>query len=188
MDFKLVDIQDTEELPLRFICVNPAALANAACLFHVDNSHKSFKIEARRFWPRDSGYKKPDPSALVRTLEEIPNKGLVRDVLFPILWQVTENDAAAHGGGGGVDDDDGDINYYNNDIDDNDNVICDDDDECQFSVLLTMVIVYLINKYFCKNNLSFVIFCLSYRVSYIFIFTLAYSIMLGPVLCCRSCP
>ena len=88
MDFKLVDVRDSEELPLRFVCVNPVALANMASLLHVDSSHKSFKIEARRFWPKDSGFKKPDPSALVKALEEIPNKGLVREVLFPILWQV----------------------------------------------------------------------------------------------------
>lgn len=88
MELKLVDIRHTEELPLHFICIKPTALANLFCLLHVDNAHKSFKIEARRFWPKSSGVKKPDPSSLVKILEEIPAKGMIREVLFPILWQV----------------------------------------------------------------------------------------------------
>ena len=70
-----------------YICINPPVLAHLACLMHVDDNRKSFKIEARRFWPRDSGYRKPDPSVLVKALEDIPSRGMIRETLFPLLWQ-----------------------------------------------------------------------------------------------------
>ena len=89
MDFKLVEVTPQNEIPARFICINPPALANMICLAHVDNPRKSFKIESRRLWPKDSGYKKPDPSVLVKALEDIPSLGLIRETLFPILWQVS---------------------------------------------------------------------------------------------------
>ena len=83
-----MDVTAQGEAPARYICLKPTALADMICLTHIDNPRKSFKIEARRFWPRDSGYKKPDPSILVKALEDIPSQGLIREVLFPLLWQV----------------------------------------------------------------------------------------------------
>ncbi|XP_064633627.1 malignant fibrous histiocytoma-amplified sequence 1 homolog [Lineus longissimus] len=74
----------------RYICLNPAAVASAICGLHVDDNKKSFKFEARRFWPKESGYCKPDPGILVRALEEIPANGFVRETLLPLLWQETK--------------------------------------------------------------------------------------------------
>ena len=41
-----------------------------------------------RFWPKGSGYDKPDPSVLVKVLEEIPANGFIREAILPILLQV----------------------------------------------------------------------------------------------------
>ena len=41
-----------------------------------------------RFWPKGSGYDKPDPSVLVKVLEEIPSNGFIREAILPILLQV----------------------------------------------------------------------------------------------------
>ena len=70
------------------VCIDPKQLAHATCLFHFDDLTKNFKFEAYRFWPKDSGYNRPDPSVLVRALEEIPSSGVIREALFPLLWQV----------------------------------------------------------------------------------------------------
>jgi hypothetical protein len=88
IDFKFVDIEHTKELPLHYICTKSSVLANLSCHLHVDDPNKSFKIEAKRFWPKSSGVKKPDPGSLVRILEEIPSKGIIRKAILPILWQV----------------------------------------------------------------------------------------------------
>lgn len=63
-------------------------LANASCLCHFDDLNIDIKLEAYRFWPKSSGCKRPDPGILVKALEEIPTIGMIREVLFPLLWQV----------------------------------------------------------------------------------------------------
>ena len=70
------------------ICINLEKLANISCLFHFDTTDRHIQLEAYRFWPRTSGQKRPDPSVLVKALEEIPMSGIVREVLFPLLWKV----------------------------------------------------------------------------------------------------
>ncbi|XP_076448308.1 uncharacterized protein LOC143285020 [Babylonia areolata] len=71
----------------RYVCVHPALFATAICLCLVDDDKKSFRFEAGRFWPRDSGFKHPDPQVLCKVLEAIPQQGLLRECLLPLLWQ-----------------------------------------------------------------------------------------------------
>lgn len=87
LDLKVSSTSDAR-LCDRFICVHPQAFANSLCAYHLDDERKQFKLEAKRFWPKESGFKKPDPSVLVRSLEKILKCGLVREVLLPLLWQV----------------------------------------------------------------------------------------------------
>ncbi|XP_074649100.1 uncharacterized protein LOC141904413 [Tubulanus polymorphus] len=70
-----------------FVCLDPSALANSICLLLIDDDKKSFKFESRRFWPPGGSVSKPNPSVLVRALEDIPLRGVVREILFPLLWQ-----------------------------------------------------------------------------------------------------
>ena len=88
MDLHFLDYQCGQECHDRYIVVNPAVFAKMVCAVLVTDHHKSFRIEARRFWPKDHGVRRPDPSVLVQALEDIPKSGLVREVLFPLLWQV----------------------------------------------------------------------------------------------------
>ena len=83
----------------RLICVNPRAFAHCCCVLNIDTSSKAFRFEAGRFWPKESGSKKPDPSILVRCLEEIPNCGLLQEMLLPLLWQVGDRELSKPGTG-----------------------------------------------------------------------------------------
>ena len=83
-----LDFLNGSDVRFHYICINPQIMAHLACHMHVDDNKKSFKIEAKRFWPRGSGYTKPDPSVLVKALEDIPSKGMIKESLFPLLWQV----------------------------------------------------------------------------------------------------
>ncbi|XP_022098874.1 malignant fibrous histiocytoma-amplified sequence 1-like [Acanthaster planci] len=71
------------------VCINPPALAKALCLVHMSDTKKAFRFEAKRFWPKsESGNsKKPNPAVLVQALEEVATEGLVRESMFPLLWQ-----------------------------------------------------------------------------------------------------
>nr|KAG5700817.1 hypothetical protein BaRGS_024203 [Batillaria attramentaria] len=71
----------------RYVCVHPAVLAGAIFYCYIDDDKKAFRFEAGRFWPRDSGFKHPDPHMLCRVLEAIPQQGLLREGLLPLLWQ-----------------------------------------------------------------------------------------------------
>jgi len=70
----------------RYICVDPLSLARLACAVHVDDPKKSFKIDSRRFWTDSRS--RPSPSVVLEYLGDIPKLGIIRDCLFPILWQV----------------------------------------------------------------------------------------------------
>ncbi|KAH9503756.1 hypothetical protein Btru_066554 [Bulinus truncatus] len=48
---------------------------------------KTFSLESNKYWPKDSGFKAPDPDILARNLNLIPTKGIIRESLFPLLWQ-----------------------------------------------------------------------------------------------------
>jgi len=88
-DFGDSQCEDSSEYPDdAHVCVNPVALAHATCVTHIDNSFKAFKLDVGRFWPADARVRRPDPGALVKVLEEIPAHGTIREVLFPLLWQV----------------------------------------------------------------------------------------------------
>ncbi|XP_025106511.1 uncharacterized protein LOC112571604 [Pomacea canaliculata] len=71
----------------RYICIHPAVLASAICLCLLDDDKKSFRFEAARFWPRDSGFKHPEPQMLSRVIECIPQQGLLRECLLPLFWK-----------------------------------------------------------------------------------------------------
>lgn len=72
-----------------YVCVDTRTLAHNSCLFHFDTPDKELRLEAYRFWPKDSGHKRPNPGLLVKALEEIPTHGIIREVMFPLLWQVS---------------------------------------------------------------------------------------------------
>ncbi|KAK7101522.1 uncharacterized protein [Littorina saxatilis] len=71
----------------RYVCVHPATFATLICYCLIDDDKKSFRFEAGRFWPRDSGFKHPDPHMLCKVLEAIPQLGTLRECLLPLLWQ-----------------------------------------------------------------------------------------------------
>ena len=80
--------EDQRTPPSSLLCINPVGLAHAIFAIHVDDTKAAFKFEANRFWPKSDGVKKPNPSVLVQALEEIATQGLIRECLFPLLWQV----------------------------------------------------------------------------------------------------
>ncbi|KAH9503757.1 hypothetical protein Btru_066556 [Bulinus truncatus] len=47
----------------------------------------NISLESNKYWPKDSGFKAPDPDILARNLNLIPTKGIIRESLFPLLWQ-----------------------------------------------------------------------------------------------------
>ncbi|XP_072026799.1 uncharacterized protein [Amphiura filiformis] len=69
------------------LCVNPSVLVQAIFAIHVDDTKKAFKFEANKFWPKAEGAMKPNPSILVHALEEVATQGLIRECIFPLLWQ-----------------------------------------------------------------------------------------------------
>ncbi|KAF6031651.1 hypothetical protein EB796_010046 [Bugula neritina] len=71
----------------QYICIDPRQLANLSCLFHLDGLNRNLQLEANRFWPKTGVSVKPEPSLIVKALEEIPALGAIREVLFPLLWQ-----------------------------------------------------------------------------------------------------
>ncbi|CAH1784907.1 unnamed protein product [Owenia fusiformis] len=87
LDFKFSENRNPSDPRDRVICIYPYAFAESICATIVDNDKQAFRFEARRFWPKESGYPKPDPAILVRVLEEIPLEGLVRMSLLPLIWQ-----------------------------------------------------------------------------------------------------
>ncbi|XP_046356765.2 uncharacterized protein LOC124135459 [Haliotis rufescens] len=97
LDFKMTpSISNTPDNPPsnipaagtgRFICIHPSVFANAVCCCLVDDDKKAFRFESCRFWPKDSGFKRPDPQVLCKVLESIPHEGLIRESLLPLLWQ-----------------------------------------------------------------------------------------------------
>ncbi|XP_038062221.1 uncharacterized protein LOC119732661 [Patiria miniata] len=82
----IIDFSDSDD---NLICINPPVLAKALCQVHMSDTKKAFRFEAKRFWPKsDSGHsKKPNPAVLVQALEEVATEGLVRESMFPLLWQ-----------------------------------------------------------------------------------------------------
>lgn len=77
----------------QYICIDPRQLANLSCLFHLDGLNRNLQLEANRFWPKTGVSVKPEPSLIVKALEEIPALGAIREVLFPLLWQVSFQNA-----------------------------------------------------------------------------------------------
>ncbi|XP_055342803.1 uncharacterized protein LOC129591246 [Paramacrobiotus metropolitanus] len=69
------------------ICINPSVLARCACALHIDDQKKSFRFEGKRFWPRSLNAHPPEAQILASALEDIPNKGLIKESLFPLIWQ-----------------------------------------------------------------------------------------------------
>jgi len=81
----------------RFICVDPASFARLLCLAHVDDglasggkrrSQRLLRVDAERFWPTRLAWTRPAPRVLIRALEDIPRRGVLRECLLPVLWQV----------------------------------------------------------------------------------------------------
>lgn len=69
------------------ICINPILFLKVICALHVDSYNKTFRIAPERFWPGEAK-DRPDRSSLEKVIEDIPYKGLVRQCLIPLLWQV----------------------------------------------------------------------------------------------------
>ncbi|OQV23931.1 hypothetical protein BV898_02279 [Hypsibius exemplaris] len=69
------------------LCIDPAVLAYCACALHIDDQKKSFRFEAKRFWPKDQVTRPPEAGVLAVALEDIPNRGLLKESLLPLIWQ-----------------------------------------------------------------------------------------------------
>jgi len=55
---------------------------------HLDVNGKTFRLEASKFWPKESGRIPPDPAVLGNILEDVQVKGFIPEPLFPLLWNV----------------------------------------------------------------------------------------------------
>lgn len=53
-----------------------------------DTRSQPVNVNARLLWPVGSNLKRPDASDLVRALDNVSLKGLIKETLLPILWQV----------------------------------------------------------------------------------------------------
>ncbi|XP_071961291.1 uncharacterized protein [Antedon mediterranea] len=71
------------------ICINQASFQEVLHSIHLEDCTKAFKFESKRFWPKSSNDKRPDPLILVRAIEEIPTQGVIRECLFPLILQVS---------------------------------------------------------------------------------------------------
>ncbi|XP_062575203.1 uncharacterized protein LOC134237119 [Saccostrea cucullata] len=74
------------------ICCDPRALAQILVFTHVLDQTKLYQIDPRKFWGTDVT-DRPDPGLLVRALEDVAKQGILRENLFPVLWQnITDNE------------------------------------------------------------------------------------------------
>ena len=88
VDFKLHDVTRSTQRECRFVCVNPPAMSRLVYLLHGDDAQRSFKVDAKRFWPEDLGWKRPNPRVVLDALEDVVKYGRIRERLLPLLWQV----------------------------------------------------------------------------------------------------
>ncbi|KAK3780726.1 hypothetical protein RRG08_050691 [Elysia crispata] len=70
-----------------YICVDPETFANMISACIIEDNKRTFRLEAGRFWPPESGFQPPDPASLARVLEDIPSHGVIREAVLPLLWQ-----------------------------------------------------------------------------------------------------
>ncbi|RUS85113.1 hypothetical protein EGW08_007118 [Elysia chlorotica] len=70
-----------------FVCVDPETFANMISACIIEDNKTTFRLEAGRFWPPESGFQPPEPSSLARVLEDIPGHGVIREAVLPLLWQ-----------------------------------------------------------------------------------------------------
>src|SRR6218665_71348 len=88
MELKLKSVLSTSEEHSRYVCLDPIVLGRLQCLLLLDGtSTNHIRIDANRFWPEQLGWRRPRPRTLLKALGDLTTRGMLRQVLLPILWQ-----------------------------------------------------------------------------------------------------
>lgn len=73
------------------IITDPCCFANACAMLHMDENPQDFvnKLQKssllQRFWPTST---RPNDWTLRSAVEDVVNRGLIRESFFPLCWQV----------------------------------------------------------------------------------------------------
>ncbi len=69
-----------------YACLSPPFLLDAACSLMIEDQSQPTSVDVGALWPAND---RPDASDLVRALNDIPCKGIIKETLLPIIWQVS---------------------------------------------------------------------------------------------------
>ena len=89
MDLHFLDpfTSQEEDHNSHYICINPPLLGHCLKLMHPETSiAKKTAVDIKKLWSKKAS--RPDPGVLLAALEEVTEKGCIRESIVPIILQV----------------------------------------------------------------------------------------------------